>query len=118
MKSYWCKIDLSLPEVANLVTEPLGLTDCEFEYENIYEWIGATDASNNAWNISRKHDGDGRSSFTEFLIIAPSQFPLDAETVGQQLADALRCAISLGDGGFSGDDHWVFSEKHRFLPTK
>jgi len=120
MKTYCCKTRHSLREIAKLLTEPLGLSGCEFEYENVYEWFQAKGASRISWNVSRKHDGNGESSFDDFLIITPSPLPSHFESVGQQLAETLLCPIGFGNGGYlasKGSEYWDFSEERRFLPN-
>jgi len=114
---YWCRVNLSLKEVAQLLKEPFELSQCEHNYENVFEWFEAKDGGGRLWNVSRKHDGDSQSSFKDYLIISRKPVSKNTDEIGQKLSDTLNCPVSFGEGIYDKKDTWKFAAQKSYTPN-
>jgi hypothetical protein len=114
---YWCQVNLSLKDIAQLLTEPFEFSKCEHDYENVFEWFEAKDADGFLWNVSRKHDGDGQPSFKDYLIISRNPVSQATDKIGQKLSNVLLSSVSYGEGSYGISDTWKYVVQTSFTPT-
>jgi hypothetical protein len=112
---YWSWSCLDVQDVANRLGRPFCFSKCEFDYENLYQWVEVEDLTGRRWNISRKHK-DGATDFDDYLVIIISPLPDDIGATGQKLADTLNCNVSFGEGSYVKGDEWKFVEQLKFSP--
>lgn len=115
---FWFNTNLPLSEIGSLLLNQGVISDYNYDYENVYEWIvGQTDNINIDLNISRKHNDDGDISYepTTALVMYSGKEPTNkfVERIATIFARKLQVEISLGTMEYLGGDDYKYNEENR-----
>ncbi len=110
----WFTSDFSLEEIGEALKQLGLITDFQFDYENVYEWIEAETLNKDQdFNLSRKHcydensgDEDSGQEPIRVFIMYRGQEPSDEiiEEFAMKTAEHFECTVSLGYIRNRGDE--------------
>lgn len=117
--NFWFVVAKELTAIVERLQECLGLDDLKHDYEDTWEWITATNKTEELdFNISRKHDcGKGDYKEPVRVMVRKNDGQITDETIaelGVRMARCLETKVFYGQVRFLSGDQLEFIEQKEY----